>query len=150
MLKCIKQTSHTTGGNMTGFGGQYVPDYPMWPRISRYCKEGYFNIDNNGVENSIRPITLGRKNYLFSGNVSGAEDNCIFYTLLGSCLQAGIEPHKWLTKSSNKLGEINTIITTLTKIKNGLSIGLLMIVSFFVPSNTADLGCLRKTAHIMK
>jgi transposase len=73
--------------------------FGMWPRICRYCKEGYFNIDNNGVENSIRPITLGRKNYLFSGNDSGAEDNCIFYTLLGSCLQAGIEPHKWLTST---------------------------------------------------
>jgi len=46
----------------------------------------------NAVENSIRLITLGRKNYLFSGNDSGAEDNSIFYTLLGSCLQAGVEP----------------------------------------------------------
>ncbi|MBP6610026.1 MAG: transposase [Paludibacter sp.] len=60
--------------------------FGMWPRFSRYCKEGYFNIDNNGFENSICPITLGRKNYLFSGNDSGAEDNCIFYTLLGCCL----------------------------------------------------------------
>jgi len=70
--------------------------FGMWPRISRYCKEGYFHIDNNAVENAIRPITLGRKNYLFSGNDSGAQDNCIFYTLIGSCLQAGIEPYQWL------------------------------------------------------
>ncbi|MDP4269607.1 MAG: transposase, partial [Bacteroidota bacterium] len=46
--------------------------FGMWPRISRYCKEGYYHIDNNGVENAIRPITLGRKNYLFSGNDSGS------------------------------------------------------------------------------
>jgi transposase len=84
--------------------------FGMWPRISRYCKEGYFNIDNNGVENSIRPITLGRKNYLFSGNDSGAEDNCIFYTLLGSCLQAGIEPHKWLTYTLEKIPKLQTPI----------------------------------------
>lgn len=84
--------------------------FGMWPRISRYCKEGYFNIDNNGVENSIRPITLGRKNYLFSGNDSGAEDNCIFYTLLGSCLQAGIEPHKWLTSTLDKIPKLKTPI----------------------------------------
>lgn len=77
--------------------------FGMWPRISRYCKEGYFHIDNNAVENTIRPIVLGRKNYLFSGNDSGAEDNCIFYTLLGSCLQAGIEPHKWLTSTLEKI-----------------------------------------------
>ena len=84
--------------------------FGMWPRISRYCKEGYFNIDNNGVENSIRPITLGRKNYLFSGNDSGAEDNCVFYTLLGSCLQAGIEPHKWLTSTLEKIPKLQTPI----------------------------------------
>lgn len=77
--------------------------FGMWPRISRYCKEGYFQIDNNGVENAIRPITLGRKNYLFSGNNNGAEDNCVFYTLLGSCLQAGIEPHQWLKSTLKKI-----------------------------------------------
>ena len=84
--------------------------FGMWPRISRYCKEGYFNIDNNGVENSIRPITLGRKNYLFSGNDSGAEDNCIFYTLLGSCMQAGIEPHKWLTSTLETIPKLQAPI----------------------------------------
>jgi len=59
----------------------------------------------NAVENSIRLITLGRKNYLFSGNDSGAEDNSIFYTLLGSCLQAGVEPRKWF-KHLKKCPEI--------------------------------------------
>ena len=84
--------------------------FGMWPRVSRYCKEGYYQIDNNGIENTIRPITLGRKNYLFSGNDSGAEDNCIFYTLLGSCLQAGIEPHQWLTSTLEKIPTLQTPI----------------------------------------
>ncbi len=84
--------------------------FGMWPRISRYCKEGYFHIDNNAVENTIRPIVLGRKNYLFSGNDSGAEDNCIFYTLLGSCLQAGINPQQWLTSTLEKIPTLQTPI----------------------------------------
>ena len=84
--------------------------FGMWPRISRYCKEGYFHIDNNAVENAIRPIAIGRKNYLFSGNNSGAEDNCIFYTLLGSCLQASIEPHQWLTSTLKKIPLLKTPI----------------------------------------
>lgn len=84
--------------------------FGMWPRISRYTKEGYFQIDNNGVENTIRPITLGRKNYLFSGNDSGAEDNCTFYTLIGSCLQAGIEPHQWLTSTIKKIPTLQSPI----------------------------------------
>ena len=84
--------------------------FGMWPRISRYCKEGYYQIDNNGVENAIRPIALGRKNYLFSGNNSGAEDNCIFYTLIGSCLQAGIDPHQWLVSTLEKIPTLETPI----------------------------------------
>ena len=82
----MKQTYNTcTPKSPLGKAISYA--FGMWPRISRYCKEGYFQIDNNGVENAIRPITLGRKNYLFSGNNSGAEDNCIFYILIGICLQ---------------------------------------------------------------
>ena len=84
--------------------------FGMWPRICRYCKEGYYHIDNNAIENAIRPITLGRKNYLFSGNDSGAEDNCIFYTLLGSCLQAGVEPSQWLTTTLEKIPSLENPI----------------------------------------
>jgi hypothetical protein len=84
--------------------------FGMWPRVSRYCSQGYFNIDNNGVENAIRPITLGRKNYLFSGNHSGAEDNCTFYTLIGSCLEAGIEPSKWFTETLQKIPDLQSPI----------------------------------------
>lgn len=82
----------------------------MWPRISRYCKQGYFQIDNNGVENAIRPIALGRKNYLFSANDSGAQDNCIFYTLLGSCLQAGVEPYRWLNTTLEKIPDLANLV----------------------------------------
>jgi transposase len=109
MEKWMKQTYNIcTPKSPLGKAISYA--FGMWLRISRYCKEGYFNIDNNGVENSIRPITLGRKNYLFSGNDSGAEDNCIFYTLLGSCLQAGIEPHKWLTSTLDKIPKLQSPI----------------------------------------
>ena len=58
---------------------------------------------SHGIENVICRIALGRKNYLFSGNDSGAEDNCIFYTFIGSCLQAGVDPHRWLTSTLEKI-----------------------------------------------
>lgn len=77
--------------------------FGMWPRISRYCKDGRYQIDNNGIENAIRPIAIGRKNYLFSGNDSGAENNCVFYTLLSSCEQAGINPRKWLSQTLEQI-----------------------------------------------
>ena len=58
----------------------------------------------------ISTLVVGRKNYLFSGNDSGAEDNCIFYTLLGSCLQAGVDPHTWLTSTLEKIPTLQTPI----------------------------------------
>lgn len=81
--------------------------FGMWPRICRYCSDGHFQIDNNGIENAIRPIALGRKNYLFAGNDNGAEDNCIFYSLLGSCLQAKIEPELWFIDVLQKIPTLN-------------------------------------------
>lgn len=110
MERWMEQTyNNCTPQNLLGKAIRYA--FGMWPRISRYCKEGYFEIDNNGVENAIRPITLGRKNYLFSGNNDGAEDNCIFYTLLGSCLQANIDPHQWFTHILQKIPLLETPIS---------------------------------------
>lgn len=102
MERWMKQTANTcTPKSPLAKAISYA--FGMWPRISRYCKEGYYHIDNNAVENAIRPIALGRKNYLFSGNDNGAEDNCTFYTLIGSCLQAGIEPYQWFASTLGKI-----------------------------------------------
>ena len=109
MERWMKQTFNSCTPN-SPLGKAINFAFAMWPRISRYCKEGYFQIDNNGIENAIRPITLGRKNYLFSGNNSGAEDNCIFYTLIGSCLQAGMDTHQWLTSTLEKIPTLETPI----------------------------------------
>lgn len=70
--------------------------FAVWIRISRYVQDGRFNIDNNLMEQAIRPITLGRKNYLFCGNNEGAENNAIFYTFMACCREAKIEPNVWL------------------------------------------------------
>ena len=70
--------------------------FAVWIRISRYVQDGRFNIDNNLMEQAIRPITLGRKNYLFCGNNEGAENNAIFYTFMACCREAKIEPNMWL------------------------------------------------------
>ena len=42
--------------------------YPLLPRLSRYVLDGRYSIDNNGVENAIRPLAIGRKDYLFCWN----------------------------------------------------------------------------------
>ena len=71
--------------------------YKLWPRLRRYCENGIYQIDNNAVERMQRPSVLGRKNYLFSKNDRGAEDNAIFYTLVESCAIVEVNPLQWLT-----------------------------------------------------
>jgi transposase len=67
-----------------------------WERLSRYTEDGRLNIDNNPVENSIRPVALGRKNYLFAGSHEAAKRSGMLYSLLGTCKMHGIEPYGWL------------------------------------------------------
>lgn len=67
-----------------------------WKRLSLYTQNGMLNIDNNPVENSIRPVALGRKNYLFAGSHEAAQRSAMLYSLLGTCKMHGIEPYNWL------------------------------------------------------
>jgi hypothetical protein len=68
----------------------------LWPRLIRYIDDGRFEIDNNLIENAIRPVAIGRKNYLFAGSHEGAERAAMMYSLLGTCKQNNIEPFAWL------------------------------------------------------
>jgi transposase len=67
-----------------------------WQKLSLYTEDGMLNIDNNPVENSIRPVALGRKNYLFAGSHEAARRSGMLYSLLGTCKMHGIEPYAWL------------------------------------------------------
>ena len=70
--------------------------YSLLPKLSRYVLDGRYNIDNNLVENAIRPLCIGRKNYLFCGNDLAASRASIIYSLIGSCKAAGVNPTEWL------------------------------------------------------
>jgi hypothetical protein len=67
-----------------------------WDKLSLYAKEGLLHIDNNPVENSIRPVALGRKNYLFAGSHEAARRSGMLYSLLGTCKMHEINPYVWL------------------------------------------------------
>lgn len=74
-----------------------------WQRLSVYAHNGMLNIDNNPVENSIRPVALGRKNYLFAGSHEAAQRSAMLYSLLGTCKMHGIEPYTWLQKTLDNI-----------------------------------------------
>lgn len=61
------------------------------------------NIDNNLIENAIRPLALGRKNYLFCGNDASAYRAAIVYSLIGTCKSAGVDPRVWMEDVLRKI-----------------------------------------------
>ena len=67
-----------------------------WKYMERYLEDGKLEIDNNLVENAIRPVAIGRKNYLFAGSPQGAEWAAILYSLLSSAANCGHNPSEYL------------------------------------------------------
>ncbi len=72
-------------------------------RLSRYVNDGRVNIDNNLVENAIRPMTIGRKNYLFCGNSDSACRTAIAYSLISTCKAVGVDPRAWMEDVLRKI-----------------------------------------------
>ena len=89
---------------------------PLLPRLSRYVNDGRFCIDNNLVENAIRPLALGRKNFLFCGNHDAAIRAAIVYSLIGSCKAAEVDPREWLEDILLKIPENGTDRSTLREL----------------------------------
>lgn len=81
--------------------------YSLFHRLSRYHLDGRYKIDNNLIENSIRGLALGRKNYLFCGNHDAAENAGIMYSLLESCKASQVNPREWLTDILSRIPEYN-------------------------------------------
>lgn len=69
-----------------------------WKELTRFTTDGRLEIDNNKIENQIRPIALGRKNYLFAGSHESAQRIAMIYSLLATCKANDIEPMQWLAK----------------------------------------------------
>jgi len=80
-------------------------DYTLkrWPSLVRYAHTGNLPIDNNPVENSIRPIAIGKKNWLFAGSERAGQRAAVIQTLLGTAQLNSIDPAAWLKNILTKL-----------------------------------------------
>ena len=74
-----------------------------WDSLQNYLTNGMLEIDSNMVENAIRPLALGRKNYLFAGSHDAAQDIAMFYSFFGTCKNNDIDPHLWLKYVMNNI-----------------------------------------------
>ncbi|SEN87229.1 Transposase IS66 family protein, partial [Loktanella fryxellensis] len=67
------------------------------PKARGYLDDGRLELDNNTCERSIRPIALGRKNYLFMGSIGGGKAAAIAYALIETAKMNDVDPEAWLT-----------------------------------------------------
>ena len=91
---CVDTYSTVLESSLLGKAIAYT--YSLMDRLAVYVNDGRINIDNNLIENAIRPLALGRKNWLFCGNDASAYRAAIVYSLLASCRAANVDPRQWL------------------------------------------------------
>ena len=68
----------------------------QWPKLIRFVENGHWPVDNNACENAIRPFVIGRRNWLFSDTVGGAQASANLYSLIETCKANGINPYGYL------------------------------------------------------
>jgi transposase len=76
-----------------------------WKGLCRYTEDPRLSIDSNPVEREIRPVALGRKNWLFCASETGAEAACVLYSLIASCKLAGVDPNAYLVDVLNRIND---------------------------------------------
>ena len=84
--------------------GQAV-DYALgqWTTLEVFLKDGRIEIDNNLVENAIRPTAVGKKNWLFMGEAGAGQRGAIIYTIIESCRRRAIDPYGYLRELLTRL-----------------------------------------------
>ena len=96
---------HSNEPPSTPIGKAIAYTLSRWKKLTIYIDHPFLEIDNNLVENAIRPTVLGRKNYLFSGSHESAQRTAMFYSFIGSCKMNEINPQEWLMDVLIKLPE---------------------------------------------
>lgn len=87
----------------------------QWTKIKALFSDGRYELDNNLVENKIRPLVLGRKNYMFAGSHDAAKRIAMMYSFFGSCAANDINPSDWLQDVLDRLPDmkINQLVELL-------------------------------------
>jgi transposase len=81
-------------GSLLGKALHYLS--AQWPKLIRFVENGRWPVDNNACENAIRPFVIGRRNWLFSDTVGGAQASANLYSLIETCKANRVEPYGYL------------------------------------------------------
>jgi hypothetical protein len=80
---------------------------PRWKGLGAYTQHGQIEIDNNLIENTIRPLAIGRKNFLFAGSHEAAEMTAAMYSFMATCKKNDVDEMAWLTDVFEKIQSQN-------------------------------------------
>ena len=81
----------------------------QWPKLKRFVDDGDYPIDNNACENAIRPFVVGRRNWLFSDTVGGAQASANLYSLIQTALANSVDPYRYLRLLFARLPSATTV-----------------------------------------
>ena len=97
--------SKTRASTADGSAISKALDYSLrrWPALTRYANTGHLPIDNNPAENAVRPIAVGRKNWLHYGSERAGHRAADIQSLLATAKLNGIDPEAWLVDVLEKL-----------------------------------------------
>ena len=76
-----------------------------WTALTRYVSDGRLEMSNNAAERAMRPLALGRKNYLFAGSDEGGRRAAIIYTLIETARLNDVDPEAWLGDVINRIAD---------------------------------------------
>ena len=94
-LRASLDTALPTVPSQTMIGNALTYLHNQWPKLMRYLDDGRLSIDNNPVENAIRPFVIGRRNWLFSDTARGAKSSANLYSLIETAKANGLEPYAY-------------------------------------------------------
>jgi transposase len=96
-LKTFLDATLATISGKSSFAGAIRYATSRWAALTRFVDDGRLEMTNNAAERAIRPLALGRKNYLFAGSDAGGRRAAILYTLIETCRLNDIDPEAWLS-----------------------------------------------------
>ncbi|MBC8120194.1 MAG: IS66 family transposase [Burkholderiaceae bacterium] len=83
--------------------------HQQWPKLIRFLDDGRYPIDNNACENAIRPFVIGRKNWMFSDSVAGAQASANLYSLIETAKANSVEPYRYLRQLFQALPAVKSV-----------------------------------------
>jgi transposase len=77
----------------------------QWPKLIRYIDDGHLSIDNNRAERAIKPLVIGRKNWLFSNTPNGADASAMLYSIVETAKANGLILYDYMVKCMKELAK---------------------------------------------